>query len=303
MVSKDQVVKLFNPSPEDSWREGEVVFAIEDQLPGGDLMVKGPDGTTFAVKDGQFEVKDDLTVMFGGMRSADKTRSPLMVPLVQFTMTGGSKQDMRKLIADDPDTAMLITGVLRTGVEMGLRAKTEMEMFDIVAEIFGVGRLAERVLAGNPKPETDQGETKRERGQEVFIMSNVRLGSDLEQTQDLAEEMTPEALRAEVEGLMAANGGEIPSVPGLPYIKVNHGLGYNAYDAGGIGEGIWVRPISGDDAEGIGFLGNDSLNEGDWGDLVQYSTYNPSNKPIILVLAEFDDDEARQRQFERAEAE
>ena len=93
-------------------------------------------------------------------------------------------------------------------------------------------------------------------------------------------------LQQEMAALIAANGGELPTVPGLKYLKVNHGPGYNSYrPKQGVGEGIWVRPVKGDDEEGIGMLANQSLNYGNWGDFVQYSTNNPAHNPVILRVA------------------
>lgn len=131
---------------------------------------------------------------------------------------------------------------------------------------------------------------------------NNYLDSSCEQTQETAEPMTEEALQQRVTDLVAANGGEIPSVSKVVYLKCNHGRGYNQYGSGG--EGIWVRPIEGDDEEGIGFLANTSLEHGVWGDLVQYSTYNPDCNPVILTVASGDAfADARKRQFDRAEGE
>lgn len=92
-----------------------------------------------------------------------------------------------------------------------------------------------------------------------------------------------EALR----DVMVDNGGELPEFSGPPFIKCNHGPTYNQYGIeGGIGEGIWVRPFSGDDCEGIGFLANTSLNYGEWGDIVHYTTDNPEHNPIIRLVVQ-----------------
>lgn len=131
---------------------------------------------------------------------------------------------------------------------------------------------------------------------------NKDLGSDCEQTQETAVVVEPADLQKRVAELMAKNGGEIPSVRNVVYLKCNHGKGYNQY--GGGGEGIWVRPIEGNDEEGIGFLANQSLNYGNWGDLVQYSTYNPECNPVILKVVSGDAfTDARKRQFDRAAGE
>ena len=121
----------------------------------------------------------------------------------------------------------------------------------------------------------------------------------------LPKPLSQSGLIERIDSLIEGNGGELPSIPKYPYVKCNHGPSYNEYGPGGIGEGIWVRPVAGNGDEGIGMLSNDSLNEGDWGDLVQYASHDPNCNPIIIKLAPAPKRlrPVIQRQLERAEAE